>query len=150
MSHREPAGYEQHRGDIRFQRPPLLPLLGVDIEPEVLLIRWDFVSVDVPETVGWFLIGIQLEGSIREAECATRRSTPITAFDPDTRIALTRSGRRYVLVGPPGNQEPRVMDHWRGTVRRLAIPADEWSVVTAQALSGQLPPTITAGAAPVE
>lgn len=142
MSDPEPTFAASRRGEIRFQPPPIIPLPGVDIQPEVRLPRWDVGSVDVPGHIAWFLIGLAVEDGVPEVGWDTRRSTPIISFDPLTRTAGTRSGRRYALVGEPGDQNPQVMNHWLRSVGKYGIPADGRSVVTAKALAGQPPPAI--------
>lgn len=80
------------------------PAPDVEAEPAVVMSPWAVVEV-MPSgerhLCGW----IGYEGRV---------SSAITAFDPRTRMATTRSGRQYRLVGPPGYNRDAlyVWDRW--------------------------------------
>lgn len=65
-------------------------------QPKINLGRW---SVQETETGERFFVGYNIDD--REG----RVSTPIKSFDPITSDGITRSGRVYHLVGPPGYDE---------------------------------------------
>ena len=65
----------------------------VDAMPELTVRPWMLIRT---ETGDVHVVGYNL------TEGEGRVSSPLMTFDPATRIATTRSGRRYVLQGEPG------------------------------------------------
>mgnify|MGYP001234823167 CR=1 FL=1 len=66
-------------------------------QPEITIIRWRVMEITEGRCKGQRHInGYCLEN--REG----RASTMIVSFDPEKRVCVTRSGRRYRLLGPPG------------------------------------------------
>ena len=84
-------------------------------------------------------------------ESEGRVSSPLVAFDGATRTAVTRSGRRYVLIGEPGTNADALytfamwrdisrVTHWEDVtkevlVRGLPVPVDG-AVGAADSLEG--------------
>lgn len=62
--------------------------------PEVTLVRWRIFETDKSE--------LHFVGA-RPDRGTGRVSSAIVKFDTRTRIGSTRSGRRYILEGAPGN-----------------------------------------------
>lgn len=77
---------------------PVWEMPAVDSQPVVRLMQWTVVKVSSTDgTVSAeFIHGRDIDQGIG------RCSTPILAWDADERVAVTRSGRRYQLIGPPG------------------------------------------------
>lgn len=70
---------------------------SVNDEPETQLSRWSIVqTIDRGEKK------IKLVGNHMRLH-EGRVSSTILSFDKKTMTAITRSGRRYILVGPPGH-----------------------------------------------
>ncbi|MBI3568126.1 MAG: hypothetical protein HY084_07995 [Gemmatimonadetes bacterium] len=82
------------------------PVPPVSDEPCIRLRDWFIVRR--PDTGALHLAG----RNISEGE--GRMSSAITGFDPESRRAVTASGRVYVLVGPPGRDADGVWvaDMW--------------------------------------
>ena len=71
-------------------------LPGVESEPDISLTDWSIIRISAAGQhwdvlLGWCVRNI----------CG-RVSTPIEQYFADNRVAVTRSGRSYSLVGPPG------------------------------------------------
>lgn len=60
-----------------------------------------------------------------------RVSSPIVAMDAASASAVTSSGRRYRLSGPPAT-EPRSRAFWRAWLRANSVPACDAVDVTAE------------------
>lgn len=76
----------------RALRQSLHSAPSVASEPDVALTRWQVRQVGPAGTrhcVGW-------------AEYEGRVTSSVVHFEPESRTATTRSGRRYRLEGPPG------------------------------------------------
>lgn len=84
---------------IMLYRPP-----STDEQPAVDLARWQVFKVDDGEM---HFVGHIVGGQ-------GRVSSPIKAFDLDSMAGVTRSGRRYRLVGEPGQDSDGlyVWAHW--------------------------------------
>ena len=65
----------------------------VDATPELVVRSWMLIRTETAHT---HVVGF----NVTEGE--GRVSSPLATFDPATRIGITQSGRRYVLVGGPG------------------------------------------------
>ncbi|AQV92539.1 hypothetical protein BJN34_01340 [Cupriavidus necator] len=72
---------------------PLLPSKSIQEQPDIWLERWRVIQADRESR---HFVGFSVEDQ------DGRVSTPIVSFNPAERSGLTASGRRYVLVGPPG------------------------------------------------
>jgi len=68
------------------------PLPSVENQPKATLIRWQVARV----SDGDRLVGYHVEGH------EGRVSMPVLHFDPKTCRCMTKSGRRYQLMGVPG------------------------------------------------
>lgn len=69
---------------------------SVDSQPDIVLTDWSVVRISADDQhwdviLGWC-----------ELNRCGRVTTPVMAFDGEQGIAITRSGRRYQLAGPPG------------------------------------------------
>lgn len=65
----------------------------VDQEPLTDLVRWTVQEVPVGDSVTRHFVGYCYEGRV---------SSPVQEWDVETHIGVTRSGRRYRLIGEPG------------------------------------------------
>jgi hypothetical protein len=81
----------------------------------VMIVRWSVYEI---ETFGVCLVGHVL------CDGGPRLTSPVMSWDHKRRVATTRSGREYVLIGPPGKDEDaehlasvRVLA-WAGKARR--------------------------------
>lgn len=83
---------------------------SVDEEPEVVLRNWAIIQV-----------GVENRHVVGDTGWEGRISSRIVSLDPAIRMALTRSGRVYVLRGPPGETPDSrwVRSEW---LRRLGDP----------------------------
>lgn len=82
------------------------PSRPVDEVPEVTLANWRVMRTDAGEL---HLVGI------RPDRATGRVSSVIVELDVHARVGITRSGRRYVLVGEPGPDENGDADYvWTG------------------------------------
>jgi hypothetical protein len=92
---------------------------SVGDDPTISLSAW---SIRETNTGNRHFVGFNL------ASLDGRVSTPITSFDPGTRIGVSASGRRYVLVGPAGfDRDAEYV--WRWAVRAWSI--ESWEDVSA-------------------
>lgn len=85
-------------------------------EPEILLVAWRIMETDRSER---HFVGARLDDG------SGRVSTAILEFDPDGMTGVSKSGRVYKLVGPPGWNENAdyVWSTWRA-VNRVSCYAD--------------------------
>lgn len=77
----------------RLRRDELRPVADVAAEPRTTLVRWRVASTckGTHHFVGW------------ACEAGTGRvSSYVVAWDPETRLGRTSSGRLYERCGPPG------------------------------------------------
>jgi len=72
---------------------------SVDSQPEIVLTHWSAVRISA-EGQHWDV----LLGWCELNRCG-RVTTPVKEFMGEQGTAITRSGRRYRLVGPPGKCE---------------------------------------------
>lgn len=82
---------------------------SVEKTPEQEISNWSIMEVTAPEPATRHLVG-SIPG--RDG----RVSSAIQSFDPASRIAVTRSGRRYKLAGEPGfsTNAEYVWNAWAG------------------------------------
>lgn len=73
---------------------PIWPAASVDDEPEIRLRCWQVIETERGEH---HFVGQSM------ARGTGRVSSAIMSFDPSSRIGRTRSGRRYILIGQPGD-----------------------------------------------
>lgn len=69
---------------------------SVDSQPDIVLTDWSVVRISA-ENQHWDVI----LGWCELNRCG-RVTTPVMEFDGERGVAITRSGRRYQLAGPPG------------------------------------------------
>lgn len=84
--------------------------VSVEDEPETVLSRWIAFEAHHPtEPVTRHFAGYV------DATGHGRVCSPIQSWDHETRTAITRSGRRYRLEGPPGlsMDVAYVLAHWQ-------------------------------------
>jgi hypothetical protein len=72
---------------------PLWKTQAVDVEPEIVLVRWRILQTDQGDR---HLVGA------REDDFTGRVSTAVLEFDVSRLVAVTQSGRIYQLSGAPG------------------------------------------------
>jgi hypothetical protein len=70
----------------------------VEIEPDAKLSQWRVYELEIPLLKGVTRHFVGYNHVTGEG----RVSSPIVSWDPATRQGITRSGRRYELLGPPG------------------------------------------------
>ncbi|AOY96130.1 hypothetical protein BKK79_31340 [Cupriavidus sp. USMAA2-4] len=75
---------------------PIWRVSPVEDEPEIALRLWRVFETERGER---HFIGQNIDSR------TGRVSSAIHSFDPQSRTGVTRSGRRYVLVGGPGDDE---------------------------------------------
>lgn len=80
-----------------------MPIWEVRSQPGITLIRWRVFETELKER---HLVGYCLETH------KGRVSSAIQSFSTTTRLAVTRSGRAYELVGPP-SQDLDALYVWR-------------------------------------
>lgn len=80
-----------------------MPIWEVRSQPGITLIRWRVFETELKER---HLVGYCLETH------KGRVSSAIQSFNTTTRLAVTRSGRAYELVGPP-SQDLDALYVWR-------------------------------------
>ena len=101
---------------------PIWKPAPVDEVPELVLVRW--MLIQLPDgnvhAVGWNTV-----------EGEGRVSSPLKEVDTDARCAVSRSGRRYVLRGPPGHDSDAlyVFQAWLA-LNRLTTWEDVTALVT--------------------
>jgi hypothetical protein len=81
---------------------PVWSVASVGEKPEITLCRWKVIETERLER---HFVGLSV------ASNTGRVSSAIQSFDPETRTGVTRSGRRYVLLGAPGD-DPDGMHTW--------------------------------------
>ena len=81
---------------------PFWSVASVEEEPEIGLRRWRVIETERGEH---HFVGQSM------ASGAGRVSSAIVSFDPQSRTGRTRSGRRYTLIGQPGD-DPDGMHTW--------------------------------------
>ena len=95
------------------------PAPPVNVAPKVELIRWRVYELSSPHWegtsrhfVGWNI-----------TENTGRVSSKIEQFDANQRTGITESGRRYVLIGPYGNDSDAnwVFNVWCNTCEAYNI-----------------------------
>ena len=75
---------------------PIWRVSAVSDEPEICLQCWSVFETERKER---HFVG-------QNMDCGTGRvSSAIQTFDAESRTGVTRSGRRYVLVGGPGHHD---------------------------------------------
>lgn len=92
-----------------------------DVEPSTALVRFQVMRAEntgEQHLVGW-------AQDVREG----RVSSPVVAWDPVKRLAVTRSGRVYELVGPPGLDDDALYV-WQRWLKIHGSPG--WADVTAE------------------
>ena len=114
----------------------------VDAAPQLDMRSWMLIRTECGDV---HLVGYNV------TESEGRVSSPLVAFDVETRTAVTRSGRRYVLIGEPGSNadasytfavwcEISQVAHWANVTeevlaRGLPVPVDG-AVGAADSLEG--------------
>ncbi len=110
---------------IFLEYPNVWEIPPVDVQPEKWLDSWRIVKVVTvaanPEHYGFHFVG----RNIRENSGAV--SSKIEKFHPGTMSGVTRSGRVYRLVGPPGSNADAdyVFNYWLHANRAEAEDATE-------------------------
>lgn len=79
---------------------------SIEDQPEVDLHEWQVMRAGGGTGDGDHFVGAVVDGT------SGRVSSRVIEFDPATRVGITRSGRRYRLVGPPGASE-EALEFWR-------------------------------------
>jgi hypothetical protein len=73
-----------------------------EVQPDVVLTNWSVTRVSSGTDHWDVLLGRCTESNIG------RLSTPLIELNAATAIAITRSGREYLLSGPPGTDEDAI------------------------------------------
>ncbi len=98
-------------------------------QPRILLARWRVLEVRSAELeIERHFVGYNVD------QHEGRVSTAIEHFDPTTRMAVTRSGRVYQLMGPPGYDSDGawVWGHWsrlNGTTDEKDVTEEVWKLI---------------------
>lgn len=69
----------------------------VDSQPELTLIRWQMIEVQMAGITLHYLVGYCLQNN------EGRVTSTVSHFNPTSLTAVTHSDRTYQLSGPPGN-----------------------------------------------
>lgn len=75
-------------------RPPIRPAPSVEKQSKIVLNFWKIALLPDGDAHFVGFIAMNLQGRV---------SSRIVEFDANKMIGVTRSGRRYVLIGKPGN-----------------------------------------------
>ncbi len=70
-----------------------------EVQPDVVLTNWSVTRISSGADHWDVLLGRCTESNIG------RLSTPLMEFNAANAVAITRSGREYLLSGPPGTDE---------------------------------------------
>lgn len=102
---------------------PIWPAASVEEEPEIRLRCWHVIETERGEH---HFVGQSM------ASGTGRVSSAITSFDPSSRIGRTRSGRRYILIGQPGDDFDGILTF---AIWALANSVTQLTIVTSQYLA---------------
>lgn len=95
----------------------------VDSQPELTLIRWQMIEVQMADVTQHYLVGYCLQNN------EGRVTSAISHFNPTSLTAVTHSGRTYQLSGPPGN-DCDACDVWERLAANSGIT--EWTDMAEQ------------------
>lgn len=92
---------------------------SVKEQPEVRLTDWQIIRITKPGPVTDHFVGVVNDSH-------GRVSSPIVKFWAKRRIGETASGRRYILVGEPGDKS-QCVNTWTGWKFGRRVAAAEWA-----------------------
>lgn len=104
---------------------PLWPASSIEENPAIQIAHWRVYEVPHGDKTTRHLSGYNV------TEMEGRVSSAIQSYDPETRIAITRSGRSYELLGSSG-PDPDAAYVWHQWTKLNGITEDEINDVSTE------------------